>query len=432
MPGKTRSLPQKPESSPVYNEYTSLPTAPARELAAPQALGNAAAQDAMRAAPAAIYDEYVALSMGPEPSEYAPLATAEAAGPESIYGAYAPLSSGPVPSEYAPLAVAEAAGPEAIYGEYVPLSSGAAPSEHAPLAAAEAAAPITDVYSDQLYEEAAPAQAAPPRRGAAFDAKGVVPAVPAPAEPVRAQLGAHYAGEHEQARFRGGGKVASPADGGKTATVKTQTTTEGDREKLALHAEDGLLHRSGQRLDTKGAKPGLLDAAADRMIYALSPDGTMMAEDALSASRAGHADFHGWQAERAGLRAAGKSNEAIDAERPDLAAAPDTRYFHHSSFQNGGDVLGAGDLQVDDGRVKAISNESGHYHPGAQHLVQSMEHLDGLGVEMGTAKVDYNAGDQGVHRGLHGGEFMKSGGNLPLMAARAQMREQIRGKGRKD
>ncbi len=86
--------------------------------------------------------------------------------------------------------------------------------------------------------------------------------------------------------------------------------------------------------------------------------------------------------------------------------------FHHSSFLAASDVAGAGEMQVVNGRLAAISNKSGHYTPGVIQLVQTLEELvsrglplaslDSLKVMVGgqTAKGDFltkewqgNAGD---------------------------------------
>ena len=63
--------------------------------------------------------------------------------------------------------------------------------------------------------------------------------------------------------------------------------------------------------------------------------------------------------------------------------------FHHSSFLAASDVAGAGELQATDGKITTISNKSGHYHPRAVHLVQTLEELgpDGIGLNLKGIKV---------------------------------------------
>jgi hypothetical protein len=49
--------------------------------------------------------------------------------------------------------------------------------------------------------------------------------------------------------------------------------------------------------------------------------------------------------------------------------------FHHSSFTAGQPVLGAGEWVVENGHLKAISANSGHYQPTIDHLRQSILHM---------------------------------------------------------
>lgn len=58
-----------------------------------------------------------------------------------------------------------------------------------------------------------------------------------------------------------------------------------------------------------------------------------------------------------------------------LYAAPDSQtkgLFHHSSFVRGKDVICAGSMVVENGKLKDISNMSGHYHPSADRLKEAV------------------------------------------------------------
>jgi hypothetical protein len=55
---------------------------------------------------------------------------------------------------------------------------------------------------------------------------------------------------------------------------------------------------------------------------------------------------------------------------------------HHSSFLAGGDVAGAGELKVLDGRLLWISNKSGHYQPDLFMLLQVIQELKTAGVPL--------------------------------------------------
>jgi hypothetical protein len=49
--------------------------------------------------------------------------------------------------------------------------------------------------------------------------------------------------------------------------------------------------------------------------------------------------------------------------------------FHHSTFFAGADLIGAGEWIVEDGRLKKISANSGHYQPSIDFLYTSVLHL---------------------------------------------------------
>ena len=61
--------------------------------------------------------------------------------------------------------------------------------------------------------------------------------------------------------------------------------------------------------------------------------------------------------------------------------------FHHSSFLAGGDVAGGGEMKVEAGTLKAITNKSGHYWPRAEEMVQVFDEFHSRGVDL--TKVDY-------------------------------------------
>ncbi|MFC3542454.1 hypothetical protein [Nonomuraea ferruginea] len=67
--------------------------------------------------------------------------------------------------------------------------------------------------------------------------------------------------------------------------------------------------------------------------------------------------------------------------------------FHHSSFLRGGEVAAAGDVEVKDGVLKAISRHSGHYRPGPEALRQAIDRLRSAGVDFtGVSKEGYTSG----------------------------------------
>ncbi len=52
----------------------------------------------------------------------------------------------------------------------------------------------------------------------------------------------------------------------------------------------------------------------------------------------------------------------------------------HSSFLAGGPVASAGEMQIEDGYVKSVSNRSGHYVPTGKHLERVAQELEKKGA----------------------------------------------------
>lgn len=46
--------------------------------------------------------------------------------------------------------------------------------------------------------------------------------------------------------------------------------------------------------------------------------------------------------------------------------------FHHSSLSKGGKVVGAGEWIVEDGKLKKVSANSGHYQPTMDYLYNAV------------------------------------------------------------
>jgi hypothetical protein len=87
----------------------------------------------------------------------------------------------------------------------------------------------------------------------------------------------------------------------------------------------------------------------------------------------------------------------MDSSGRFFAAQHKVGLFHHSSFLAGGNVAGAGEIKVEGGRVKGITNKSGHYQPTTAEMMQVFAELESNGVDL--ASVDY------YHLGPKGGLF---------------------------
>jgi hypothetical protein len=70
--------------------------------------------------------------------------------------------------------------------------------------------------------------------------------------------------------------------------------------------------------------------------------------------------------------------------------------IHHSSFLAGDSVMGAGEIRASGGKINWISGKSGHYKPGADHLMDVLNQLAKQGYPVRTAKVRlFRAGTDG-------------------------------------
>ena len=61
--------------------------------------------------------------------------------------------------------------------------------------------------------------------------------------------------------------------------------------------------------------------------------------------------------------------------------------FHHSSFLAGLPTAGAGEIKVDGGTVKHVTNKSGHYQPDDENMKQTLEELRSRGVNLAGVKL---------------------------------------------
>jgi len=66
---------------------------------------------------------------------------------------------------------------------------------------------------------------------------------------------------------------------------------------------------------------------------------------------------------------------------------------HHSSLLAGAEVAGAGEIKVLGGKLVHISNKSGHYAPGAAHLLQALFLLNKRGVDLNQTRVTFKTRD---------------------------------------
>ncbi|ACU53505.1 hypothetical protein Afer_0544 [Acidimicrobium ferrooxidans DSM 10331] len=92
-------------------------------------------------------------------------------------------------------------------------------------------------------------------------------------------------------------------------------------------------------------------------------------------------------AERSQFLGSGYAIYVMDQQGKFYAGNQKVGLFHHSSLIGGGQVAGAGELQVKNGELKFLSNESGHYRPGIEQCLQVLEELRSQRIDL--SKVEF-------------------------------------------
>ena len=142
----------------------------------------------------------------------------------------------------------------------------------------------------------------------------------------------------------------------------------------------------GKSLDTMGAlESATVGAKADRHIFTMNALGEFHTMDAVKENT-------------------DRSKRVHDQRKQDLKDLQDTpehqaslrnmqlssmERIHHSTFNAGDDIAGAGELQVRDGQVELISDASGHYKPGSKQMVQTVQHMENNNVPIEQLGVEF-------------------------------------------
>jgi hypothetical protein len=185
------------------------------------------------------------------------------------------------------------------------------------------------------------------------------------AEPKSFYRGAAYADEDKK-YFRRDPSLP------KSVGERTAYFDDAEREAHELHAKDGRLMRAdGTAMDTSGGTTALAGGGADRNIFALDSD-----------------YVHGQKlyAADAGGETAARRKQALEADANGDKAT--VGHVHHSSFTGGQDLDGVGDMEARQGWLKKMSNDSGHHRPDMVSNLQTLQHLDRMGVNTDVTTVE--------------------------------------------
>lgn len=97
----------------------------------------------------------------------------------------------------------------------------------------------------------------------------------------------------------------------------------------------------------------------------------------------------------------------------------ETGNFYHSSYLGGQPVMCAGTMLIENGVVRGIATDSGHYRPDKSHIVNVLQALRMHGVDL--SRVDVLDHDEIFQ--AKGDVFLAANGNWAAMAKRRQLNE---------
>jgi len=167
-----------------------------------------------------------------------------------------------------------------------------------------------------------------------------------------------------------------------------------------LFTSDGKLFNTiGARNIVKMGKDssyqGVMGEIINRYIYVMSTQGTIYAADFSNEYKSG-GQFDS------------KAFPGIKSSRDVIIG------FHHSSFLAGQPVACAGEIQVNNGILEAISNASGHYLPTPTHLYNFLDETQkrSKAVNLSKVEVDVLSSRFGGAKKFKALEFVKAKGDI--------------------
>ncbi len=193
-----------------------------------------------------------------------------------------------------------------------------------------------------------------------------------------------YADEQTHARFRvaegGMQQWAKHADtpNADIGNVKTRYLTPKQQRKHELNVDDkgSIRDASGGLADTTGASgTGTLNQEAQgKHIFTMSPEGTIRAIDPWANKT--ETPMAGGQTEMSFI-----NHTSLSAEVSNMALSSRS-YAQGATLLQSGEVAGAGELMMQQGKLQQISDASGHYKPNNQLTGQVVDTLDESGVDL--------------------------------------------------
>ncbi|MGE5380588.1 MAG: DUF4157 domain-containing protein, partial [Methylocystaceae bacterium] len=127
----------------------------------------------------------------------------------------------------------------------------------------------------------------------------------------------------------------------------------------ALEVSGGKIrHQGGEVLDTQGAVPGFLKDKFNRHMFTMGSKGDLYSADVTKEKR-----IHG--------------------------------RVHHTTMSGGQEQAAAGELRVNQGKLEAVSDGSGHYQPGTAMTYQALKNFETRGVDLSSTHVELSGKGKG-------------------------------------
>ncbi|HEX4109354.1 MAG TPA: hypothetical protein VHX88_14555 [Solirubrobacteraceae bacterium] len=127
----------------------------------------------------------------------------------------------------------------------------------------------------------------------------------------------------------------------------------------------------------RNTKVTYLKSDAERAQYAVIPGPTMTRANGDVLDTGGmYSTFSG----------SGWAIYVLDAAGNMYVGAHRVGLFHHTSFTGGKDVAAAGEIKVENGVMRGITNKSGHYRPKEKQISRTLRQLEKAGVKTSRIK----------------------------------------------
>lgn len=203
-------------------------------------------------------------------------------------------------------------------------------------------------------------------------------------------VGDSYEGENTKLKWRAGSLERKDGESDADYAARMKRREDGDVVTRYLTEDEKAVAR--RTVDEKGMVRTPADARANgEFIYVTDPETGDMFVNIEGETGLRNLDASGQPAGDLIIPAhmTPAMNRALQAQARASGGTQRFEWTHHSSALHGGDVASAGTVKFEGGKVKHITNASGHYKPQFKHLLQVVEQLLANGAMLDTEVVDH-------------------------------------------